>query len=168
MNDEEWRKAVDEHLIRELLEDVQDRVKEFDAILRGERGHGGLISEYERHDEMLTRLYAVIIQDSTGKKGLLHDVDHLMGRKSFSERTIQFRWQSWTAIAVAVIGAAAANLQSLEKIAKKFLKEKPGILEQKIEKAKRPRGKKIIRYRVVPAPASAPSAAIPTEPKPSE
>lgn len=166
MNDEEWRKAVDEHLIRELLEDLQDRVKDFDAILRGERGHGGLISEYERHDEMLTRLYAVVIQDSTGKKGLLHDIDYLMGRKSSRDQMRGIRWQTAATILAALLAAMANIAPHWDKIKKSLPPLSP--LEKKIEKAKHPKGKKIIRYRVVPAPANPPSADGPTEPKPSE
>jgi len=134
MNDEDWHEKIEEHLLRELIEDLQERVKDLDNVLRGEKGQAGLIAEYERHDEILTRLYAVVIQDSTGKKGLLHDIDYLMGRKSNREKAKEYRWQFWTAVTVATITATTALMTNWEKIKKNLPKDHPGPLEQQIEK----------------------------------
>lgn len=150
MNDEEWHKNVEEHLLRDLVEDCQERLKDHDVILNGERGKTGLIAEYDRHDEKLTRLYAVIFQDSTGQKGLLHDVDSLMGRKSNREKTSERKWDFWKSILVAMImsGAMTTLINQWPAIKKMF--PKPGPLEQKIEQARHPKSKKkIFRYRVV-------------------
>lgn len=157
MNEKEWRKAVDEHLLRDLIEDLQDRVKELDLVLRGERGRGGLIAEYERHDEKLTRLYAVIFQDPTGQKGVLHDVDILMGRRSDSLESKKLRWQSWTAILVAIIGATALLTINWDKVKALVPKYHPSPLEAQIDRAKRPRGKKIVRYRKIQGPIETPT-----------
>jgi len=160
MNDDEWHKNVEEHLLRDLIEDCQERLKDHDIILNGERGKTGLIAEYDRHDEKLTRLYAVIFQDSTGQKGLLHDVDQLMGRKSHRERSSQFRWDFWKSILVAMImsGMVTTLLNQWPAIKKLIPKDHPGPLEQKIEQAKHPKSRrKIIRYRVVPSPPGTPT-----------
>jgi len=151
MNDDEWRAKVDEHLLRDLIEDLQERVKEIDLILRGERGKGGLIAEYDKHDDRLTRLYAVIFQDPTGQKGLLHDVDYLMGRKSDRDKSNQYRWQSWTAIAIAIISSITTVVLSWDKIKKNFPFDREGVTATRVVRIKSP--KKIVRVRVIPAPS---------------
>lgn len=135
-------------------EDLQDWVKELDSILKGERGRGGLIGEYERHDALLTRIYAVLWQDATGQKGVLHDIDVLMGRRSQKDQSRGLKWQFWTAVTVAIISAATLLITKWPEIMKTLLP--PTSLQKKIERAKHPKGKKIVRYRVVP-PVSEPT-----------
>lgn len=150
MNDEDWHEQVENHLLRDLVEDLQERVKELDNILRGEKGDAGLISEYERHDEIITKLYAVVIQDSTGKKGLLHDIDYLMGRRSDQEKNRQLRWQFWTAIIVAIISSLTMILTNWDKLKGMMPVDHPDAIHQAMERVKHPR-KKIYRIHYVPA-----------------
>lgn len=153
MNDDEWRQKVDEHLLRDLIEDLQDRVKEIDIILRGEKGKSGLVAEYDRHDDKLTRLYAVIFQDPTGQKGLLHDVDVLMQRRKERVEGAQFRWQFWGLILTTIISSAATLILNWDKILKSLPRDHPGMLEAKIERSRHPKSlKKIVRYHIVPPP----------------
>lgn len=169
MNDEEWRKFVDEHVLRDILEDLQERVKDHDIILKGERGKGGLIAEYDRHDDKLTRLYAVIFQDPTGQKGLLRDVDLLMGRRSSREKSSEFKWQFWTAVIVAIISSGSLVLTRWPEIKKLLPQDHPDQISQMIEKAKHPKSKKkIYRYRVVPASAPITETEPKKEPTPAE
>lgn len=141
------------------LEDVQDRVRELEITLHGKRAKTGLLAEYERHDQLLARLYAVIWQDPTGQKGILHDIDILMERRTAKVQGVQYKWQFWGLILATIISSAAAVLTNLDKIIRLFPVEHPGILEQKIEKAKHPKGKKIYRYRIVPPPEAVPEKA---------
>lgn len=144
MNDEEWL---------EKFEDLQDRIRELEITLHGKRAKTGILAEYERHDELLARLYAVVWQDPTGKTGLLHDVDVLMGRRSDKVQGAQYKWQFWGLILATLISSGAAVLVSWDKIIKLIPKDHPGPLERKIERARHPKAKnKIIQYRVVPAP----------------
>lgn len=157
--DKEWREKVDHELVtlmtghqvlRDLMDDLHDRLKELDVILRGERGKSGLVAEYEKQDDKLTRLYAVIFQDPTGQKGLLHDVDYLMDRRSGREKVSEFKWKFWTAIIVAIFSSGALNFWWPE--IKRKLERDSDPVSQMIEKAKRPKvKKKTYRYRVVPA-----------------
>lgn len=150
MNDEEWHRNVEDHLLRDLIEDLQEKVKDHDVILNGERGKTGIIAEYDRHDEKLTRLYAVVFQDPTGQKGLLHDVDYLMGRKSRREESRQYRWQAWGLIAATIISSVTTLILGWDKIQKILPKYHPGPLEQKIDQARHPKStRKIYRYRVI-------------------
>src|SRR5882724_3911019 len=149
MNDEEWHSKVEEHLLRDLIEDLQERVKEHDSILKGEKRSAGLLAEYVRHDELLRRMFAVIWQDPTGQKGLLHDVDALMGRQKDRQTDKQSRWQFWTAVTVALITSAAVLVTNWDAIKKSFPRDHPAELEQKIERARHPKStKKIYRYRI--------------------
>lgn len=150
--------------LNDKLNDLQDRIRELEITLHGKRAKTGLLAEYERHDELLARLYAVIWQDPTGQKGILHDIDVLMGRARNKSEHSTVRWQSWTAIIVAIIMSGASLLANLDKILKMLPKDHPGILAQKIEQAKHPRGKKIYRVRVVPDEPSDTASDSPTNP----
>lgn len=142
-----------EHLVQELLD-----------LVNGNRHRKivGLSSEQDRMDLELRKINAVLFQDSTGQKGLLHDIDYLMGRKSDREKNRQYRWQFWTAVIVAMITGATALITNWDKIKKNFPKSNPGPLEARIERARHPKSpKKVYRLRVVP-----PSSAITTETEP--
>lgn len=141
MNDDEWHEKVEEHLLRDLIEDTQERVKEHDYILKGERGKTGLIAEYDRHDEKLTRLYAVIFQDPTGQKGLLHDVDYLMGRKAYRDGAKPYKWDFWKSIIVAIImsGGISYLTSHWSQIKALLPKDHPDKVSQMIEKARNPK-----------------------------
>ncbi len=163
MEDENWRDKADKQVLWDLIEDLQDRLRELDSILKGERGRGGLISEYERHDALLTRIYAVLWQDATGQKGMLHDVDTLMGRRSHRERSSEFKWKFWTAVIVAIISSGGLLLSQWTEIKKVMLP--PPALAKKINQAKRPKGKPIYRVRVIsPTPSDATKESPPSPP----
>jgi|SRR5882672_5327555 len=150
-SDEKWRGIIDSHVLYDKIEDLGERVKDLDTIIKGK---GGLINEYERHDEKLTRLYAVIFQDPTGQKGLLHDVDVLMGRRHEKDSTRGLKWQFWGAIVVAIITSAAMILTNFVKIRDTLLKIDP--LEARISQAKHPKSKKKV-YVIHHLPAEEPS-----------
>jgi len=138
------------------LERLEDMVQELDAALRGDRRRKiiGLLPEWDRHDAELRRLNALVLGDVAGSnKGMAHDVDVLMDRRSGKDRRAQLQWGFWTAITVAVISSGTAILTNLEKIKANLPKYHPGPLEAQIEKAKHPKGKKIYRIRVVPEKA---------------
>ncbi len=157
MNDEEWLQKLSN--FSDKLEDLQDRIRELEITLHGKRSKTGMLAEYARHDELLARMYAVIWQDPTGQKGILHDIDVLMGRVTAKAQSTQYKWQFWGLILATIISSATALLVSWDKILKLLPKDHPGILEQKIERGRHPKSpKKIYRYRIVPA--------APTEPGP--
>jgi hypothetical protein len=146
---DEWRDKIDSVVLYDKLEDLRAQVKELEKVIRG--GRDSLTSEYRRHDQELTRINAVLFQDPTGQKGLLHDVDVLMGRRRDKDETRGLKWQFWGLILTAVIGALAGILPNLGRIKEALLRVDP--LEKKIEQAKHPHSKhKIYRYRAVPPP----------------
>lgn len=147
MNDDELREKL-AHL-NDKIEDNQDRIREVEITLHGKRAKTGLLAEYERHDSLLSRLYAVIWQDPTGKTGLLHDVDVLMDRRKDKIQGAQYRWQFWGLILATLISSGLALLSNLDKVVKFLPKYHPGPLEQKIDQAKHPRGKKLYRVRLI-------------------
>lgn len=133
------------------IEDCQDRIRELEITLHGKRAKTGLLSEYERHDELLRRLYAVIWQDPTGQKGILHDIDILMERRKDTTQGTQYKWQFWGVILAAI---ATSFLANLDKIKTLFPKLPPTELQKLDYKVRHPKsGKTIIHYRVVPSPA---------------
>lgn len=115
--DREWRKQVDNsrallttaiNVLQEQVRDLRRWKSEMDGTLRGHGGQPGLIAEYERLDETCRRLYAVIWQDPTGQKGLLHDVDVLMGRKRHGEELSARRWTLMEKLLIALVSAMTA------------------------------------------------------------
>lgn len=115
--DREWRKQVDSAraLLTTAVNVLQEQVRELkrwkvetDAALRGHGPHIGLFAEYERLDEMYRKLYAVIWQDSTGRKGMVHDVDFLMGRSKNHDEISVRRWTFAQGVVVALVSALAA------------------------------------------------------------
>ncbi len=146
------------------LERLEDLVRELDSVVRGSRRNKdpGIVAEQDRMDELLIRLNAVIFQDSTGKHGLAHDVEVLMGRQVGEDRRSEFRWKYWAPTFLAILSLTVTALMNLDKIKANLPKYHPGPLEAKIDRAKRPRGKKIIKIRIVPPPT------LPPENPPSE
>lgn len=130
-------------------------MQEHQHTLRGEKGEPGLVAEYSKHDGQLTKLNAVVFQDSTGKHGLVHDVQELKSGEMGKER----RWKYLTPIFIALVSLAGSLILGWDKISA-FLKSQqkpPDELHQMMERAKRPRKRVTkVRYRVVPAPAKPP------------
>lgn len=133
--DPKWRERIDTVVLYDKLEDIRVQLKELERVVRG--GRDSLLSEYRRHDQELTRINAVLFQDPTGQRGLLHDVDVLMGRRRQKDEALGFKWQFWGVVLAAAIASAAGILPNLDHI-RNFLHHKDP-LETKTEKAKRPR-----------------------------
>lgn len=154
------------------LERLEDIVRDLDESLRGDRRRRliGLLAEHSKLEDSVTKLNAVVFMDSTGKHGLAHDVDVLMGRQTGADRRSEFRWKYWIPTLLALLAMTVTVLTNLDKIKKNLPVDHPGPLEKKIEQAKHPRGKKIYHLRVTshppePSQEKAPSeSGVPTEP----
>lgn len=136
------------------LERIEDIVKDLDEMLRGDRHRKivGLLYEQDRMDQELRKINAVLFQDPTGQKGLLHDVDVLMGRRKYDNQTREFKWKFATQVVVKILtlaGILILGWDKMESLYRKLVNQKPSPLEAKIEQAKHPKGKKIYRVRVV-------------------
>lgn len=133
------------------LERLEDLVKELDELLRGSRRnkHSGMVADQDRMDLEIRKLNAVVFVDSTGKRGIAHDVDYLMDRRSGAERREGFKWTFWGLILATAISSLTGILTNLDKIKALLPKYHPGPLETQIDKAKRPRGKTLYRVRRV-------------------
>src|SRR5882672_3305891 len=151
-DDPDWRERIDSVVLYDKLEDLRVQLKELDRVVRG--GRDSLLSEYRRHDQDLSRINAILFQDPTGQKGLLHDVDVLMGRRHEKDSTRGLKWQFWGAIVVAIITSAAMILTNFVKIRDTLLKIDP--LEARISQAKHPKSKKKV-YVIHHLPAEEPS-----------
>lgn len=131
------------------LERLEDVVKELHDVIDGNRAKRiiGLVASYDKLDELTTRLNSVVFMDSTGKHGLAHDVDVLMGRQTGADRRSEFRWKYWIPTIMAILAMSLTLLANLDKIKANLPKYRPGPLEAQIDQAKHPRAKKKI-YRV--------------------
>lgn len=146
------------------IERLENLVQELNDVVEGNRHRRiiGLAPEQDRMDLELRKLNAVVFTDSTGKHGLAHDVDVLMGRQVGADRRSEFRWKYWIPTILSVLALVVTILTQWGQIKGNFPKDHPGPLEQEIEKAKHPKGKTI--YRVHRVQAEVPSE--PTEETP--
>lgn len=131
------------------IERLEDLIHELDELLRGSRKskHSGIVADQERMELELRKLNAVVFVDSTGKRGIAHDVDYLMDRKSGAERREGFKWTFWGLILATLISSLSAILPNLDKIKNLWTKTPPFPWETRIVRVKH---KKIYRVRVVP------------------
>lgn len=151
-DDIEWLRTIDHQIVTLLtghqvldrrLTEIDETLKAIDYILRGDplEGTDGLLTQMHQTQTDLSRLNAVIFQDSTGKAGALKDIEKLKSRENNAEH----RWKFWTAIAVGVIGLLTANWDRIVSYAKAPSKDP---VENMIDEAKHPRITHK-RYRVV-------------------
>ena len=152
---DDWRRGVDENLAslnasqrvwdREL-EAIHKIVAEFDSILRGntENETDGMISRLHHQETQILYLKAIIQADRAGGKGLVTRVYELERGDQKAERRLKV-WLAIISLVSVAIGALIANSDRLAA----YLKRPAAPLEQAIEAAKHPRGKKRVIYRVV-------------------
>ena len=166
MNDEEnivWRG------LEARIERLEHHVQELMDIVQGNRHNKvvGLAPEQDRMDLELRKINAVLFQDPTGQKGLLHDVDFLMGRRKYDNQSREYRWKFATEIIVKILTLAGLLLlgwDKMEGLYRKLISQKMGPLEKKIEQAKHPKSaKKIYRIHVVPASDPTPDDSPPSK-----
>lgn len=134
------------------IERLEDIVRDLDETLRGDRRKKliGLLAEQDRMDLELRKLNAVVFTDSTGRRGIAHDVDVLMERRSGKDRRFEFIWKYWIPLALSAVALAITVTINWDKIQARLPKYHPGPLEAKIDSARHPRSpKKIYRVRHV-------------------
>lgn len=151
--DRKWRERVDyeqitiktaHQVLSDSLEEIQDKLEDIDDLLRGDPVNQteGILEQLHGMRIELSRLNSTIFMDSTGKRGVAHDVDVLMGRRSLREQSLQFKWQFWTAITVATISAGALVLTQWKEIKEVLpiihLTKSSQIKPQKVRKLKKP------------------------------
>lgn len=136
------------------MDEYDETLDALDRIIRGDyqNDRDGLISRFESMEKDLSRLNAVIFQDSTGKKGLVATVDALVsGRMDKVERR-----KSNVAIVVAIITTLGLILTNLDRIGdfwlRMFPKGKPTEIERIIEKGEHPHTTRIHPRRVIVYP----------------
>ncbi len=136
------------------IERLEHLVQEIHDVVQGNRYRKiiGLATEQDRMDLELRKINAVLFQDPTGQKGLLHDVDVLMGRRKYDNKTTELKWKFATEVVIkilALVGVLLLGWDKMEALYKRILNQKPAPLEAKIEKAKHPKGKPIYKVHIV-------------------
>lgn len=107
---DKWRNGVDENLAslnagQRVLEDavrsLERIVTGMDSLLRGdiEKDTDGIIARLHDIETTTRQIRAVLFVDSTGKKGLIHDVQDLQGRREDKRA----RWVNISAVLVALL-----------------------------------------------------------------
>lgn len=150
--DREWREKVDHEqvtlmtghqVLGKQLEDLDEKLDQLDNLLRGDpvKETGGIIEQLHDLHTAVSKLSAAVFMDSTGKLGLVHDVDVLMGRRSDREKSAARMWTFWTAVATAAISSGALLLTKWDVVSKFFKPGQPDKVEQMIENVKHPKSK---------------------------
>ena len=120
---DDWRNSVDEHLVSlttaqkvtdTQLEEIELTLDVLDKVIRGdtERETSGLIGRIETMERQIAELRSLVIMDSTGKQGLMHDVQLLLA----GERTSEHRWKYFTSVTVAIISLLGLLITNWDRI----------------------------------------------------
>lgn len=115
--DQKWRTTIDHQIVSLLtsqqvldqrLDDIEAVLKDLDSILRGDPKSelDGLVPQIHQMWTEVRQLKAVIFVDSTGKGGLIKEVEELRGGRE--DRRLS--WSNATKIAVAVITSGSLGL----------------------------------------------------------
>lgn len=145
---DDWHHGVDENLASlNTGQRVNDRaikilevsLRSTDKLLRGdpEKDTAGLIARLHDIETQLAKMNAVIFVDSTGKRGLVHEVEAL----STGERTAEQRWKFATAIVVAILSLLGLLITNWDRISAYLGHAKLDPLDQAIESARHPKPK---------------------------
>jgi len=169
--DRKWRERVDYEQITlktahqslgDRIDGISDKLEEIDDLLRGDpvTQAEGILEQLHGMRIELSRLNSTIFMDSTGKRGVAHDVDVLMGRRSQRDQSVQYKWQFWAMVIGAAITAGTTILVKWKEI-----KEALPI----IHLSKQPQSQSIRRPKkklpIKPSPAiSAPPSDLPQTP----
>lgn len=123
MSDDDWRNRVDERLVdlttaqkvtNDHLDQIDETLDALDRTIRGdyEKDHDGLVSRFKEVEHTVSQLRAVVLQDSTGKKGLVATVDALVSGKM----DVVERRKHRASIIIAIITSGALVITNLDKI----------------------------------------------------
>lgn len=151
-----------QNVTHDRLDQIDETLDALDRTIRGdyEKDTDGLIARFKGLELSITKLNAVVFQDSTGKKGLVGTVDALVSRRMDAVD----RRKNTVSIIVAIITSTALVLTNIDRLGdfwiKIFGKEKPDKLQVMLERAKRPprttrvRVHRVIDYSQPPAEPS--------------
>lgn len=160
MNDrrDDWRSSVDEHLMSlttaqkvtdKQLDDLELKYEAIDTVIRGDPGDE-LAGLAERLHFVETGLQEM---RTTFLKIKMADVEVTKSKWEFAGKII--------VQVLILLGMVLLGWDKLEGLYQKLLNQKVGPVEQRIERAKHPRGKPIVRIRIVqPSPEKALSEGI--------
>ncbi len=164
---DDWHNSVDERLVNlnsaqsttdmELAK-IERQLTEIDDILRGDKQNkiDGLIPDNNFLKKEINKFNQIFNKDYLNHGGLVSFITYIHDRekdRQENERESRgYKWGFWGVILAAVIGAAAVILTNKEQIEKWWAHPKLAPLEQTIEKAKHPKGKKIVKVHVITEP----------------
>ena len=123
MGNEDWQNRVDERLVdlttaqkvtNDHLDQIDETLDALDRTIRGdyEKDHDGLVARFKEVEHSVSLLNAIILQDSTGKKGLVATVDALV---SGNMEVVERRKHN-VSIIIAIITSGALIITNLDKI----------------------------------------------------
>lgn len=96
------------------LDAIDETLDALDRTIRGdyEKDQDGLVARFKKVETYVSELRAVVLQDSTGKKGLVATVDGLVSGKMDAVE----RRKNRGAIIIAIITSSALVLTNLDRI----------------------------------------------------
>ena len=145
-NDREWVRNVDHQIVTLLtghqvldrrLSQIEEAIKDLDLILRGDPSdeRDGMTAQIHQIQTALARINAVVFVDSTGKHGLVKDVEEL----KTGEHLIENHWKFFTSVAVALLSLVGLMLTNWDRITSYLRRPSEDRVSQMIEDAKRPK-----------------------------
>lgn len=152
---DDWKRGVDENLAslnaaqrvwdRELVV-IRKLLGEFDRLLRGdiEKDTDGLISRIHYQENEVNLLKAVLLKDKAGGKGLVGRVEDIENGEKRADRKLKV-WIAVLSLLSALLATLASNFDRLDT----YFKRKSDPVANAIDRAKRPKGKPIVKFRII-------------------
>ncbi len=161
---EDWNNSVEKRLVdlnsAQLSSDTEQaklrrKLDRHDLMLRGDpiNNKKGLIEQANHLENEINKFNQIFNKDYLNHGGLISFITYVYNREKEREEAKKesrgYKWAFWTVVVGAVIGLAGLVITNKEQIEKWWAQPKLAPLEQEIERSKHPRGKKIIRVRVI-------------------
>lgn len=160
-DDKRWRERTDERLAsltngeivqNDRLDAIQEQLRDLDQVLRGdpEKDTGGIVEHLHELQVGITSLRTIMAPDALGGGGVLNRLKALEKKEEREQRQTEYKWKFRIALIGLVSAATVAIVTNFDRIGTFWRREMrtETTLEQKINRAKHPKGKR--RRIVVP------------------
>lgn len=156
----DWNQRVDETLLTlttsqrvndQIIEDLEIKLADISRQLFGDESEDihGLVERLHEMDRVVAALKAIVLPDQTGKGGFAWRLDALEDRRQERIEARSYRWKFYGIVVFALILLVREVVHDLPQFEVWWNRPTQDTLQKKIDKAKRPRGKKIFNVRVI-------------------
>lgn len=155
--DRKWRERTDERMVgftssetvqNDRLDEIDDELATIREIFDGkqeDRDDNGLKGDVRELTRSYNELRALMAPDHLGHGGIINRLKAVEEKVGIRARQTDNFWKFWTAIGVALISLIGLLLTNWDKVQRYINAKSNDPLDQIIEKAKHPKGRRVHR-----------------------